>query len=152
MQDIVFIDDMKKERRLFIVLLVLTFILTISFLLIYCFEPYFAMQDMDKQDIFKQLLFYFILFLLCLYGFLYETIYNLTVTKSKIYFKTLFRKREITIKNIKQFKYKRHIPSKFYVFKIIYSSAENKEKKLSIGTKHKDELLLLLKEIGACQL
>lgn len=76
-----------------------------------------------------------------LYGWLYSIKYRLEFDNEKVYLKTLFRKIEFRICEVKKYTYKRYRKSVFYQFNLFIN-----DKKVLINTRYKDEFEKVLKD------
>lgn len=76
-----------------------------------------------------------------LYGWLYAIKYRLEFDNEKVYLKTLFRKIELNICDVKKYSCNRYKKSVFYQFNLFI-----KDKKVLINTRYKDEFEKILKD------
>ena len=76
-----------------------------------------------------------------LYGWLYSIKYRLEFDNEKVYLKTLFRKIELNICDVKKYTCSRYRKSVFYQFNLFIN-----DKKVLINTRYKDEFEKVLKE------
>ncbi len=76
-----------------------------------------------------------------LYGWLYSIKYRLEFDNEKVYLKTLFRKIEFRICEVKKYTCKRYRKSVFYQFDLFVN-----DKKVLINTRYKDEFEKVLKD------
>lgn len=135
MDDIILKDDMKKERKIYLIPMILFVVLVALFPIAAILHDF-----SDKELIIVELAFalftgYFF------YGFLYTLKYNVTITKDRIQLKTLFRTIILNVSDIKEYNYKRYMKSAFYQFKIFYL-----DKKIKINTRYHEALDKMLKE------
>ena len=130
-------DDMKKESNVCLAPIILFF----AFALIVPIVIKFIYQGDGFSD--KDILLSSVLFILLgcyfLYLYLYAVTYSLTVTTDKIKLKTLFRKTDLNLSDIKQYQYKRYRKSVFYQFTFFYA-----DKKIVINTRYQDALVRIL--------
>ena len=76
-----------------------------------------------------------------LYGWLYAIKYRVEFDNEKVYLKTLFRKIEFNIYDVKKYTCKRYRKSVFYQFDLFING-----KKTLINTRYKDEFEKILKD------
>lgn len=76
-----------------------------------------------------------------LYGWLYSMRYRLEFDNEKIYLKTLFKKIELKICDVKKYTCNRYRKSIFYQFNLFVD-----DRKVLINTRYKDELEKVLKD------
>ncbi len=76
-----------------------------------------------------------------LYGWLYSTKYRLEFDSEKVYLKTLFRKIDLNICDVKKYTCNRYRKSVFYQFNLFINN-----RKVLINTRYKDELEKVLKD------
>ena len=76
-----------------------------------------------------------------LYGWLYSMKYRLEFDSEKVYLKTLFRKMELNICDVKKYTCNRYRKSVFYQFNLFINN-----RKVLINTRYKDELEKVLKD------
>lgn len=76
-----------------------------------------------------------------LYGWLYAIKYRVEFDNEKVYLKTLFRKIEFNIYDVKKYTCNRYRKSVFYQFNLFI-----KDKKVLINTRYKDEFEKILKD------
>lgn len=140
MNEIILIDDMKKESKVWLIPMILFFLLSIlcpiSVKLVY--------QGNDFSD--RDLIFATLIFILIasyfLYGYLYAIKYKVTVTTDKIILKTLFKNIQFNVSDIKNYYFKRYMKSVFYQFTIFYL-----DRKVLINTRYYEELDKILNEV-----
>ena len=135
MDEIILSDNMKKESKPYLTLMILFFVLAALFPIVAIFE------DSSVKELIIGEVVIVLWACLSLYGFLYGIKYNVTITKEKIQLKTLFRTVILNFSDIKEYKYKRYIKSVFYQFKILYL-----DKKVVISTRYYEELDAILKD------
>lgn len=132
------VDNMKKECKIFIFVMILGYVLSIVFpIAIYLTKN----EKYSIYDIVAIVVSFLGLGTIGLYGFLYGFNYKIEITEEKILLKTLFKKREIYLNKLDSFICKRYRKSMFHQFKLF-----SKEKKYLIYTRYKDELYKLLKQ------
>lgn len=134
----VFTDNMKKESRLYLVLMICCAIIMIVFPVSF----YFVVPETPLWQIIIVAIWFFVLFLLFLYAFLYSIIYKVKVTSDVICYKSLFRKKTINIKNIISYKFLRYYKTGFYQYEIKYDTEEG-IKIIKLSTKHQQDLIKL---------
>ena len=76
-----------------------------------------------------------------LYGWLYSMKYRLEFDNEKVYLKTLFRKMELNICDVKKYACNRYRKSVFYQFNLFINN-----RKVLINTRYKDEFEKVLKD------
>lgn len=76
-----------------------------------------------------------------LYGWLYSVKYKLEFDNEKVYLKTLFRKMEFNICDVKKYTCNRYRKSVFYQFNLFINN-----RKVLINTRYKDEFEKVLKD------
>lgn len=76
-----------------------------------------------------------------LYGWLYSMKYKLEFDNEKVYLKTLFRKMELNICDVKKYTCNRYRKSVFYQFNLFINN-----RKVLINTRYKDEFEKVLKD------
>ena len=76
-----------------------------------------------------------------LYGWLYSMKYRVEFDNEKVYLKTLFRKIELNLCDVKKYTCNRYRKSVFYQFNLF-----TKDKKVLINTRYKDEFEKVLKD------
>lgn len=76
-----------------------------------------------------------------LYGWLYSMKYRLEFDSEKVYLKTLFRKIELNIGDVKKYTCNRYRKSVFYQFNLFINN-----RKVLINTRYKDEFEKVLKD------
>lgn len=140
MNEILLIDDMKKESKVWLFPMILFFLLSILCPIIVKFV-YQGNGFSDRDLIFAALIFILIASYF-LYGYLYAIKYKVTVTTDKIILKTLFKNLQLNISDIKNYLFKRYKKSVFYQFTIFYL-----DQKILINTRYYGELDKILKEM-----
>lgn len=127
-------DDWKKEsKKCFIFLIACIVMIIITVLSEYKKNP--------LKDIIFICSVYFSFGLLALYEFLYSIKYKVKISNEKILLKTLFRKREVNINEIKYYTCKRYRKSVFYQFWLYLDG-----KKVLINTRYKEEFKEILNQ------
>lgn len=134
----VFTDNMKRESKLYLILMAVCAILMIVFPVSF----YFVVPETPLWQIIIVAIWFFVLFLLCLYAFLYSIIYNVEATSDVICFKSLFGKKTINIKHIVSYKFLRYYKTGFYQYEIRYNTEEG-IKIIKLSTKHQQDLITL---------
>ena len=135
-----FEDNMKKESRFFLIWMVVCAIFMIVFPVLYY---YFVTPETPLWQIIIAAVWFFVLFLLCLYAFLYSIIYKVKVTSDIIYYKSLFGKKIVSVKNIISYRFLRCYKAGFYQYDIKYKTDEG-IKSFKLSTKHQQDLIALL--------
>ena len=134
-----FEDNMKKESRFFLIWMVACAIFMIVFPVLYY---YFVTPETPLWQIIIAAVWFFVLFLLCLYAFLYSIIYKVKVTSDIIYYKSLFGKKIVSVKNIISYRFLRCYKSGFYQYDIKYKTEEG-IKSFKLSTRHQQDLIAL---------
>lgn len=136
--DIKIIDGMKKEGKPFRNIMLFGYI----FAIIIPLSIYLMNNDKySDKDI--------ILFAIAggmfgtigLYGWLYTSKYKIVISNTNVKLKTLFKKEDINLCDVKQYTCKRYKKSKFWQF-ILYTN----NKKILINTRYKEEFEEILKQ------
>ena len=131
------VDGMKKEGKGFLKLTIFAIILfALTFVYMYINEKNF--QD---KAVLSMLMAYSMFSLFGLYGWLYAINYRLEFDSEKVYLKTLFRKIELNICDVKKYTCNRYRKSVFYQFNLFVN-----DKKILINTRYKDEFEKILKD------
>ena len=131
------VDGMKKEGKGFLKLTIFAIILfALTFVYMYINEKNF--QD---KAVLSMLMAYSMFSLFGLYGWLYAIKYRLEFDSEKVYLKTLFRKIELNICDVKKYTCNRYRKSVFYQFNLFVN-----DKKILINTRYKDEFEKVLKD------
>ena len=132
------IDGMRKEGKPFRNIMLFGYIFAILMPL----SIYLMNNDKySDKDILLIFLWYFILGSIGLYGWLYALKYRVEFDNEKVYLKTLFRKIELNICDVKKYTCNRYRKSVFYQFNLF-----TKDKKVLINTRYKDEFEKVLKD------
>ena len=132
------IDGMRKEGKPFRNIMLFGYIFAILMPL----SIYLMNNDKySDKDILLIFLWYFILGSIGLYGWLYALKYRVEFDNEKVYLKTLFRKIELNICDVKKYTCNRYRKSVFYQFRLFI-----KGKKILINTRYKDEFEKILKD------
>lgn len=131
------VDGMKKEGKGFLKLTIFAIILfALTFVYMYINEKNF--QD---KAVLSMLMAYSMFSLFGLYGWLYAIKYRLEFDSEKVYLKTLFRKIELNICDVKKYTCNRYRKSVFYQFDLFINN-----RKVLINTRYKDEFEKILKD------
>ena len=134
------VDGMKNEGKLFKFITIFGFILS-------CLMPlaiYWTNDESyDNTDIVLYAVVFFIMGLVGLYGWLYSIKYRIEITDEKIKLKTLFRKIEIDIVDVKKYSCSQYRKSVFYQFKLYINN-----KNIVISTRYVNELKAILEKNG----
>ena len=137
------IDGMKKEGKGFLGLaLFATILVALTFLYMYVNEKNFR----DKV-VLSMLMVYSMFSLFGLYGWLYALKYRVEFDNEKVCLKTLFRKIELNISDVKKYTCNRYRKSVFYQFNLFIN-----DKKVLINTRYKDEFEKILKDYKIVQI
>lgn len=130
------IDGMKKEGKKFLNISIFAIILlALTFVYMYINE-----KNLQDKVVLSMLIAYSMFSLFGLYGWLYSMKYRLEFDNEKVYLKTLFRKIEFNICDVKKYKCNRYRKSVFYQFNLFIN-----DRKVLINTRYKDELEKVLK-------
>ena len=124
-------DDMKKESKVFLILLILGYAYTLSLIVSYG----------NSNDWLKWYFYFFGMSSLMLYCWLYTIKYKIVVTSEKIHITTLFKTTTINVEELTNYNCKRYGKSVFYQFDLF-----TKDKHILITTRYKDELEKILIE------
>ena len=134
------VDEMKNEGKLFKFITIFGFILS-------CLMPlaiYWTNDESyDNTDIVLYGVVFFIMGLVGLYGWLYSIKYRVEITDEKIKLKTLFRKQEIDIVDVKKYSCSQYRKSVFYQFKLYINN-----KNIVISSRYVNELKAILEKNG----
>ena len=131
------IDGMKKEGKGFFWLAIFaTILFALTFL-------YMHVNEKNFQDkvVLSMLMVYSMFSLLGLYGWIYSIKYRVEFDNERVYLKTLFRKIEFNICDVKKYTCNRYRKSVFYQFNLFIN-----DKKVLINTRYKDEFEKVLKD------
>ena len=131
------IDGMKKEGKVFFWLAIFaTILFALTFL-------YMHVNEKNFQDkvVLSMLMVYSMFSLLGLYGWIYSIKYRVEFDNERVYLKTLFRKIEFNICDVKKYTCNRYRKSVFYQFNLFIN-----DKKVLINTRYKDEFEKVLKD------
>ena len=132
------IDGMRKEGKPFRNIMLFGYIFAILMPL----SIYLMNNDKySDKDILLIFLWYFILGSIGLYGWLYALKYRVEFDNEKVYLKTLFRKIELNICDVKKYTCNRYRKSVFYQFNLFIN-----DKKILINTRYKDEFEKVLND------
>lgn len=131
------IDGMKKEGKLFRNIMLLGYI----FAILMPMSIYLMNNDkyIDK-DIILFAIAWVMFGTIGLYGWLYAIKYRVEYDNERIYLKTLFKKIELNLCDVKKYTCNRYRKSVFYQFNLFI-----KGKKVLINTRYKDEFENVLK-------
>lgn len=131
------IDGMKKEGKGFLKLTIFSIILlALTFVYMYVNE-----KNLQDKVVLSMLIVYSIFSLLGIYGCLYSMKYRLEFDNEKVYLKTLFKKIELNICDVKKYTCNRYRKSVFYQFNLFTNN-----RKVLINTRYKDEFEKVLKD------
>ena len=129
------VDDMKKESRMGCPLMIISYILAVL-TLVYNYHT--------KEYSNKEMLIIFLVFLFLgaysMYVWLYGINYRVEFNNEKVYLRTLFRRIEFSICDVRKYTCKKYKKSVFYQFNLI-----TKDRKVLINTRYKDEFEKVLK-------
>lgn len=132
------IDGMKKESGKPRNAMILCYLFAVLIPLVHYLKDNDKFSDIDVLLIF---LWCFILGTIGLYGWLYALKYRLEFDNEKVYLKTLFRKIELNICEVKKYTCSRYRKSVFYQFNLFIN-----DKKILINTRYKDEFEKVLND------
>ena len=128
---------MKKEGKSFLRLAIFaTILFALTFIYMYVNEKNF--QD---NVVLSMLMIYSMFSLFGLYGWLYSIKYRVEFDNERVYLKTLFRKIELNICDVKKYTCNRYRKSVFYQFNLFIN-----DKKILINTRYKDEFEKVLND------
>ena len=132
------IDGMRKEGKPFRNIMLFGYIFAILMPL----SSYLMNNDKySDKDIILFAIAGFMFGTIGLYGWLYSIKYRLEFDNEKVYLKTLFRKIELNICDIKKYTCSRYRKSVFYQFNLFIN-----DRKVLINTRYKDEFEKVLKD------
>lgn len=132
------IDEMKQEGKPFRNIMLFGYIFSILMPL----SIYLMNKDKySDKDIILFAIAGFVFGTIGLYGWLYAINYRVEFDNEKVYLKTLFRKIEFNIYDVKKYTCNRYRKSVFYQFNLFI-----KDKKVLINTRYKDEFEKILKD------
>ncbi len=132
------IDEMKQEGKPFRNIMLFGYIFSILMPL----SIYLMNKDKySDKDIILFAIAGFVFGTIGLYGWLYAIKYRVEFDNEKVYLKTLFRKIEFNIYDVKKYTCNRYRKSVFYQFNLFI-----KDKKVLINTRYKDEFEKILKD------
>lgn len=135
--DIKITDDMKKEGKIYKYITIFAMLL---FLLTFL-DVYINNKSYNDKTVMSMLIIYGMFIIVGLYGWLYSMKYKLEFDNEKVYLKTLFRKMEINICDVKKYTCNRYRKSVFYQFNLFINN-----RKVLINTRYKDEFEKVLKD------
>ena len=98
-------------------------------------------KDFQDKVVSSMLMVYSMFSLFGLYGWLYSIKYRVEFDNERVYLKTLFRKIELNICNVKKYTCNRYRKSVFYQFNLFIN-----DKKILINTRYKDEFEKVLND------
>ena len=131
------IDELKKEGKSFLRLAIFaTILFALTFIYMYVNEKNF--QD---KVVLSMLMVYSMFSFFGLYGWLYSIKYRVEFDNERVYLKTLFRKIELYICDVKKYTCNRYRKSVFYQFNLFIN-----DKKILINTRYKDEFEKVLND------
>lgn len=131
-------DSMKKESKKARNSMIFGYTLAVVLPTFFYFRP---IETFSENSILLMFLFFFLCGSIGLYSWLYSLKYSVEITSDKIYLKTLFRKTEINLCDVKSYTYNRYMQSVFYLFKLNVNN-----KKVTITTRYKDQFVQILEE------
>ena len=135
--DIKITDGMKKEGKICKYITIFAMILfLLSFL-----DAYVNNKSYNDKTVMSMLVIYGMFLIFGLYGWLYTSKYKIVISNTNVKLKTLFRKEDISLCDVKQYTYKKYKKSKFWQF-ILYTN----NKKILINTRYKEEFEEILKQ------
>lgn len=133
MQNVIIVDDMKKEaKKLSIPMTVILLLSTILPLM------WYLCGDMSTDVLVQRSIFCICALIYGLYVFLSCVKYKLVVTKERIFVNTLFRVWNFDIAVISSYTYRRHRKSEIYRFLLVIN-----RKKICINTRYPNQLIAL---------
>ncbi len=132
------IDEMRKEGKPFRNIMLFGYIFAILMpLSIYLMNR----EKYSDKDVILFVIGWIMLGTFGLYGWLYSIKYRLEFDNEKVYLKTLFRKIEFNICDVKKYTCNRYRKSKFYQFNLFVN-----DRKILINTRYKNEFEKILKD------
>ena len=139
--DTIISDNMKKESKVVLSIMILFFVLTVGLPIVSVIHFDYFHQDFPLLDVIIGDLVFFIVACLLLFGFIYTIKYNVTIIKKQIQLKTISKNVIINVADIKEYTYKVTTTSGLNRFKIFYL-----DKKIIINTRYHEILDKMLKE------
>ena len=138
------VDDMKKEGKVWIGLIILGYALAVLMPLAVLLtkDPGYS----DKDAVILAAIF-FLWGSFGLYGWLYSAKYHVEITEEKIVLITLFRTKELCMHEITGYSYKRYGKSVFYGFEL-----RTQGRKIQIYTRYQEEFLKILETNGIAEM
>ena len=135
--DIKITDGMKKEGKIYkdiTIFAILLFLLTFL-------DVYVNNKSFNDKTVMSMLIIYGMFIIVGLYGWLYTAKYKIDISNTNVKLKTLFKKEDISLYDVKQYTCKRYKKSKFWQF-ILYTN----NKKILMNTRYKEEFEKILKQ------
>lgn len=134
------VDEMKKEGKVWRNLMIFGYVLSILMPLGICVtnKPGYLNGDAIKSGVI-----FFLYGSLGLYGWLYAIKYRLEITKDRIVITTCFGKKELGIREITAYSYKRYHKSVFYGFTL-----RTQRKNIVVYTRYWEAFAEVLKQNG----
>ena len=129
-------DDMAKESKLWKTPMILFLILA----LLFPWAPIW--NDITPSELISGLLCLILLCCYFVYGYLYTSQYQVTVTNEKIILKTIFRRTEIEFKDVTAYHCKKYGRSQFYQFTVLRN-----KKKILVYTRYRADMEKILQSM-----
>ncbi len=131
-------DGMKTEGKSCRNTMIMIYICTALIPVLKTFGVFSSFSD---KDILLITIYCFLLGTVALYGWLYALKYRLVVTQDKVEVKTLFRKYEVNLGDIKYYTCQRYKKSAFYQFRLFIDGTG-----ILVTTRYKDDFIKILTE------
>ncbi len=135
--DIKITDGMKKEGKICKYITIFAMILfLLSFL-----DAYVNNKSYNDKTVMSMLIIYGMFAIFGLYGWLYTSKYKIVISNTNVKLKTLFKKEDINLCDVKRYTCKRYKKSKFWQFTLYINN-----KKIVVNTRYKEKFEEILKE------
>ena len=135
--DIKINDGMKKEGKIYkdiTIFAILLFLLTFL-------DVYVNNKSFNDKTVMSMLIIYGMFIIVGLYGWLYTAKYKIDISNTNVKLKTLFKKEDISLYDVKKYTCKRYKKSKFWQFTLYTNNKKN-----LINTRYKEEFEEILKQ------
>ena len=135
--DIKITDGMKKEGKIYkdiTIFAILLFLLTFL-------DVYVNNKSFNDKTVMSMLIIYGMFIIVGLYGWLYTAKYKIDISNANVKLKTLFKKEDISLYDVKQYTCKRYKKFKFWQFTLYTNNKKN-----LINTRYKEEFEEILKQ------
>ena len=135
--DIKITDEMKKEGKIYKYITIFAMLL---FLLTFLYV-YVNNKSFNDKAIISMFIVYGMFIIVGLYGWLYTAKYKIAISNTNVKLKTLFKKEDISLCDVKRYTCKRYKKSKFWQFTLYINN-----KKIVVNTRYKEKFEEILKE------